>query len=150
MEHPVLLPERRALDFGPGFYLTSSKSQAEKWAKIVKLRRKSNSAILNTYEFIDSKINKLHVLKFDTADAEWLEFVCSNRECGGAYENYDLVIGPVANDSTLPVIDDYMDGVYSAEEAVKRLLPQNLTDQYSFLTEEALSLLTFVGKEEIL
>lgn len=150
VDHPALLLERRALDFGPGFYVTSSKPQAAKWAKIVKLRRKSNSAILNTYEFVDSKINKLEVLKFETADAEWLEFVCSNRRRGGAYENYDLVIGPVANDSTLPVIDDYMDGVYTAEEAVKRLLPQNLTDQYSFLTEEALLLLTFVRKEEIL
>lgn len=150
VKHPVLLPERRALDFGPGFYLTSSKSQAEKWAKIVKLRRKSSSAVLNTYEFIDSEIGKLNVLKFESANAEWLEFVCSNRRRGGAYENYDLVIGPVANDSTLPVIDDYMDGVYTAEEAVKRLLPQNLTDQYSFLTEEALSFLAFTGKEEIL
>lgn len=62
---------------------------------------------------------------------------------------YDLVIGPVANDSTLPVIDDYMDGRYTKEEAVRRLLPQNLTDQYSFLSNLALELLTFEGGELI-
>lgn len=64
-------------------------------------------------------------------------------------KSYDLVIGPVANDSTLPVIDDYMDGVYTKEEAVKRLLPQNLTDQYAFLTNEALRTLTFEGSERL-
>jgi len=41
------------------------------------------------------------------------------------------------------VIDAYMDGVYTKEEAVKRLQPQNLTDQHAFLTNEALKLLTF-------
>lgn len=62
---------------------------------------------------------------------------------------YDLVIGPVANDSTLPVINDYIDGIYTKEEAVKRLLPQNLTDQYAFLTEQALKYLKFEGGQVI-
>lgn len=62
---------------------------------------------------------------------------------------YDLVIGPVANDSTLPVINDYIDGIYTKEEAVKRLLPQNLTDQYAFLTEHALKYLKFEGSQVI-
>lgn len=55
----------------------------------------------------------------------------------------------MANDSTLPVIDDYMDGIYTKEEAVRRLLPQNLTDQYAFLSNSALELLTFEGGELI-
>ena len=50
--------------------------------------------------------------------------------------------------STLPVIDDYMDGKYDKEEAVKRLLPQKLTDQYAFLTEKAIRFLTFEGSEK--
>ena len=62
--------------------------------------------------------------------------------------SYDLVIGPVANDSTLPVIDDYMDGKYDKEEAVKRLMPQKLTDQYAFLTEKAIQFLRFEGSEQ--
>ncbi|MDL2250672.1 DUF3990 domain-containing protein, partial [Lachnospiraceae bacterium OttesenSCG-928-J05] len=56
---------------------------------------------------------------------------------------------PVANDSTLPVIDDYMSGIYTKEEAVKRLLPQNLTDQYAFLTERAIRILIFERSEMI-
>jgi hypothetical protein len=62
-------------------------------------------------------------------------------------ESYDLVIGPVANDSTLPVIDDYMDGRYTKQEAVERLMPQNLTDQYAFLTTDALRTLSFKRSE---
>lgn len=44
---------------------------------------------------------------------------------------------------TLPVIDDYMSGNYTKEEAVRRLLPQNLTDQYAFKSTEALAALTY-------
>ena len=62
---------------------------------------------------------------------------------------FDLVIGPVANDSTLPVIDDYIDGRYTKKEAVERLLPQKLTDQYAFLTVKALSALEFRESEVI-
>lgn len=56
---------------------------------------------------------------------------------------YDVVIGPVANDKTMPVISLYFAGVYTEEEAIKRLLPQKLKDQYAFRTEEAVALLTF-------
>lgn len=73
--------------------------------------------------------------------------IVANRKEKIFDNSYDVVIGPVANDSTLPVIDDYMDGVYTKEEAVKRLLPQNLTDQYAFLTTKAIALLKFEGSE---
>ena len=149
VDHPVLMARRRALDFGPGFYLTSSRAQAERWARVVRLRRRSGQSVLNTYDFDVSRAAHLRTLRFESAGADWLEFVCSNRRCGGAYAGYDLVVGPVADDSTLPVIDGYMDGVYTAEEAVRRLLPQNLTDQYSLLTEDAISCLTFVKGEEV-
>ena len=55
----------------------------------------------------------------------------------------------MANDSTLPVIDDYIDGIYTKEEVVKRLLPQNLTDQYAFLTVKAIEILKFNGSERL-
>lgn len=87
-------------------------------------------------------------MKFESANGDWLEFVVSNRK-NIATNSYDLVIGPVANDSTLPVIDNYISNVYTKEEAVKRLLPQNLTDQFAFLTPKSLTYLKFL-KEELL
>ena len=114
VQTPKILSGLRALDFGAGFYLTSSRLQAQ----------------------------------FPTANADWLDFVVQNRK-GQIVSSYDLVVGPVANDSTLPVIDDYMDGKYDKEEAVKRLMPQKLTDQYAFLTEKAIQFLRFEGSEQL-
>ena len=68
----------------------------------------------------------------------------SNRK-GLAKFDYDIVIGAVADDATLPVIDDYMDGRYTKEEAVRRLLPQNLTDQYAFCSAASLTCLIYQG-----
>lgn len=144
---PRIITNLRALDFGAGFYLTSSEAQAIRWARIVTKRRRLGEPILNVYEFGEERTNTLEVLKFETANEKWLDFVVSNRREELFINKYDLVIGPVANDYTLPVIDDYMDGKYKKAEAVERLLPQKLTDQYAFLTDEALKLLRFERSE---
>lgn len=148
VNNPKILPNLHALDFGAGFYLTSSKEQAKKWAITVTKRRNQGTPIINIYEFNENVFKNLKVLKFESANGDWLEFVVSNRK-NTATNSYDLVIGPVANDSTLPVIDNYISNVYTKEEAVKRLLPQNLTDQFAFLTAKALTYLKFL-KEELL
>lgn len=143
VEQPRMLTDLRALDFGSGFYLTSNEEQARRWSKVVARRRRTTKSFLNIYELDDSYNDVLRTLLFSAADGEWLDFVVANRKEQIMFVPYDLVIGPVANDSTLPVIDDYMDGKYTKEEAVRRLMPQNLTDQYAFLTEQALELLRF-------
>lgn len=141
VEQPKILTALRALDFGAGFYMTSSREQAVKWAKSVTRRRGNGQPTLNIYEFNNS--NYIKVLCFETADDEWLVFVVRNRRNIHYEYKYDLVIGPIANDTTLRVIDDYMDGIYTKDEAVKRLLQQRFTDQYAFLTEQAISLLRY-------
>ena len=146
VNNPKILPNLRALDFGPGFYLTSSKSQASKWAITVFKRQKEGKPIINIYEFSEKEINDLKVLKFDNANEEWLDFVVNNRK-NKICNDYDIVIGPVANDQTLPVIDNYIANIYSKDEAVKRLIPQNLTDQFAFLTPKALTYLKFLKEE---
>lgn len=146
---PKIFPNLRALDFGSGFYLTSSITQASRWASVVAKRRRQGSAMLNVYKFNEQALSQLNVLRFESANEHWLDFVVANRKELPLTEQFDLVIGPVANDSTLPVIDDYMDGRYTKQEAVARLLPQNLTDQYAFLTEKSLSFLTFERSETL-
>ena len=148
VENPKILESKRALDFGAGFYLTSSINQAEKWAKSVTLRRGIGKPILNIFEF-NENVNDLKVLKFEKANGDWLDYVVKNRKKMPLIENYDLIIGPVANDSTLPVINDYMDGKYTKEEAINHLLPQNMKDQFAFATEKALKYLKFTGVKEI-
>ena len=148
VENPKILESKRALDFGAGFYFTSSINQAEKWAKSVTLRRGIGKPILNIFEF-NENVNDLKVLKFEKANGDWLDYVVKNRKKMPLIENYDLIIGPVANDSTLPVINDYMDGKYTKEEAINHLLPQNMKDQFAFATEKALKYLKFTGVKEI-
>ena len=111
-------------------------------------RRQTGAPCINSYYIDEADLNGIRVLKFDSPSEKWLDFVVQNRK-GLPQDSFDLVIGPVANDATLPVIDDYMDGKYTKQEAIDRLLPQKLTDQYAFLTPKALSVLAFKESEVI-
>ena len=146
VRQPRIMDRLRALDFGAGFYTTSSRDQAVKWAKAVVKRRQTGAPCIIRYYLNEADLNGIRVLKFDSPSEKWLDFVVQNRR-GLPQASFDLVIGPVANDATLPVIDDYMDGKYTKKEAIDRLLPQNLTDQYAFLTPKALSVLAFKENE---
>ncbi len=146
---PMLLKNQRALDFVAGFYLTSSMEQAARWAKTVTRRRGNGVPVVSVFELSEQHLACLSVLRFETANGEWLDYVVQNRRGRAIVNDYDIVIGPVANDSTLPVIDDYMAGVYTKEEAVRRLLPQQLTDQYALKSREAIDVLKFFEGGEV-
>ncbi|GHV74953.1 hypothetical protein AGMMS49940_22550 [Spirochaetia bacterium] len=145
VKDPKLLPDARALDFGAGFYLTSSLEQAERWAALQAKRRRSGKAVVSIYHFDENLVKKqLNVKHFENANREWLHFVVENRKGVYVGEKYDIVIGPVANDNTMMVISDYMTGTLDEETALILLLPQKLKDQYAFLTLQGLSALKFV------
>lgn len=143
--HPKILTSDRKLDFGSGFYLTSSYEQASRWAKLTTQRRESGEETISVFEFDESKTTDLKILQFKNADREWLEYVTSNRKNLEIKDNdYDIIIGPVANDKTMPVISLYFSGIYNIEETIKRLLTQKLHDQYTFKTDTALKSLKFL------
>lgn len=144
VQFPHLLKIQRALDFGKGFYTTSDFDQARKWAERTARIRGEGKAIVSCYEFPDDTFCTLSVLRFEKADAEWLDYVTKNRKGADTTEDYDLVIGPVANDQTFPTILLYLDGYIDAESAIRQLLPQKLKDQYTFKTEKALPQLKFM------
>ena len=144
IKNPQILESDRKLDFGTGFYLTSSYEQAEKWAILTAKRRGEGKPIISVFDYEDNKNSELNILKFENADIEWLRFVSGNRNNQPIRNDYDIIIGPVANDKTMPVISLYFTGVYSEEETIKRLLPQKLQDQFVFKTEKALKQLNYV------
>lgn len=144
VKKPQIIESDRRLDFGTGFYLTSSRDQAERWAELSAERRNVGKPILSVYDFDESQLKELKVLTFEKADKKWLNFISANRDGNVADDKYDLIIGPVANDRTMPVIRLYLAKVYTVSETLRRLLPQKLQNQYTFKTEKALNLLTLV------
>ena len=137
------MPQVRALDFGQAFYLTSDFEQAAKWARTSVLRRGDGIASVSSFELDELRLTTLNVLRFDAPNVEWLRFVTRNRAEQIDDSGYDVVAGPVANDNTMPVLNLYFKGAYSEEEALKRLLPQRLRDQYAMKTEAALECISF-------
>lgn len=144
VKKPTIFISNRKLDFGGGFYLTSSLEQAQRWAKLKFKRRKRGKAFISIFEF-DENNPSLKILKFNNPSKEWLGYVSNNRNRTDFHDDYDIVIGPVANDVTSPVLKLYFTGVYDEEETIKRLLPQRLKDQYAFKTNKALNHLKFKG-----
>lgn len=140
---PKILVSNRALDFGTAFYLTSEYEQAKKWAKLTAERKKFGNPIVNEFDFNDELISEIHVIRYESADKDWLKFVSSCRTERKTGEEFDIIIGPVADDRTFDVISLYLIGVYDENEAIRRLLPFKLKDQYAFKTEKALELLKF-------
>lgn len=138
VEKPKILQSDRRLDFGTGFYLTSNYEQAERWAFLTAKRRGEGKQIITVYDFDEDILHSLRIMKFNGASVEWLKFVSNNRNVKDFKDNFDIVIGPVANDRTMPVIKLYFAGIYDEAETIKRLLPQKLKDQYAFKSEKAL------------
>lgn len=139
-----LLTTRRQLDFGPGFYLTSSLEQAEKWALRTSAIRNSGKPTVSSFDFDLKKAMKhLSTLTFPGPDRSWLRYVVANRLEQPHTPDYDLVCGPVANDQTLRVLNDFMNGYLTENIALQLLLPQRLKDQFAFKTDRALRWLHF-------
>ena len=123
-------------DFGKGFYTTTIAAQAESWARSKKLRNGSKTAYVYVYTMELS--DDLAVKEFDGLSEEWLEMIKVNRRYGGIQHNFDVVIGPVANDDTRVTVARYMQGIYTTEEALRRLAYSAANDQVSFHTVRAI------------
>lgn len=132
-------------DFGKGFYTTILETQSKEWAYRLSLREKRREYFV--YEYLFAESDTLKVMRFDTLSREWLEFVKENRSKGGLQHDYDVVIGPVADDQTMETVQLYIADVLKADEAVERLKYNKPNNQVSFHTEKALKCLKFIGRK---
>lgn len=149
VEQPKLIEQNRFLDFGYGFYTTTNKEQAENFAQKVIVRR-GGKPIVNVYELDENaQTNLLKIKRFSAPDEEWLDFVSAHRN--GTYngEQYDLIIGAVANDDVYRTLQVYSTGLLTKEQALEALKVKKLFNQYVFATKEALELLKFVEAREV-
>jgi hypothetical protein len=147
--HPEILQSERMLDFGSGFYTTSNKEQAVRWAERVAERRKLKDQMLSIYEFdLEVAERNLTIIRFDNPNGKWLDFICANRS-GRETELYDIVIGPVADDKVYTVVQYYENGIYNKQDAIKRLKVENLFNQILFHTTKSLAYCHFIDFEKL-
>lgn len=156
-------------DFGIGFYATAIKSHAENIARrnkrILEIREakirqrnpgyrvKAYKAYRYNLEFDDSCINNPEELKikiFYEADREWVRFVLKNRDSDISMHDFDIVIGPTADENTVTIINAYKEEILKTDYAetvldalISELEPENLPKQYFFGTSTAIKKLRF-------
>ena len=150
VQSPKILTSNRLLDFGEGFYTTSSLEQAQRWAKRVRDRNKSKEQIVSIYEFDIVKAEKeVKIIKFTSPDSEWLRFVSACRSGKKIDFEYDIVMGPVANDNVYATIQLFETGLLSEAETIIRLKVEQIFDQILFHTEKSLQYCTYLRHENI-
>ncbi|MBC7960855.1 MAG: DUF3990 domain-containing protein [Vallitaleaceae bacterium] len=147
---PEILQSSRLLDFGIGFYTTSKKEQAVRWAEKVSIRNNTTRKLLSVYNFEIEKAKKeLSIIQFTAADEKWLKFITLNRTGKRISEEYDIVIGPVADDNVYLTVKLFETGVLDEGETLKRLKVEKLFDQILFHTEEGLRFCAFDHYENL-
>lgn len=142
---PDIFHSRRAVDFGPGFYVTPLFEQAVKWAE--KFRRKQKDPFVSKYNFDENAYNELKCLVFDEYSEEWLDYILNCR-AGKSNDDYDIVTGGVANDKVFNTVELYFDGLIEKDEALNRLKYEKPNLQICFKTQKSIeNYLVFQGSE---
>ena len=146
---PLVKLGRAKVDFGQGFYLTMLQAQAEAWAKTISERRKTGlQAVVSAFSLdMDGvKAANYRMKTFETYDLEWLEYVIDCRKGGNLQNQYDLVEGGVANDNVIDTVEDYENGVITAEQALGQLKYKAVNHQLCILNQAIVDkYLTFVS-----
>ena len=147
IQKPDIRHSKPFLDFGMGFYVTTFREQAERWA-IRKAMRLSKMAIVNIYEM--DNISSYKIKKFYDTDKDWLQFVCDCRNGKDIYKYFDIIIGSVANDDVFKCVNMYMDGIWDEERTLYELRFYKKNDQIALLNQHTIDKsLTFLNSYEI-
>ena len=148
VSEPRIITPNRTLDYGRGFYTTTSYEQAEQWVR----RRKGTQhsvGYVNVYELADILPDDIKQLRFETPTEEWVDFVMRNRTEKGYEHSYDIVYGPVANDRVYAAFALYESNLLDKEGLIRELRAYELVDQFLFHTEQSLQHLTFIEAKEV-
>lgn len=137
---PRILQNGFYKDFGYGFYCTNFEKQAKRWAL-----SKKGMPVVNQYSYLPDA--SLNVLIFEEMTEEWLDFVVQCRR--GIAHTYDIVEGPMADDTIYNYIQNFMDGKISRAAFWELAKFNHPTHQISFHTISALDTLEFIGSEVV-
>jgi hypothetical protein len=128
-------------DFGQGFYLTDLRKQAEYMALRRVRQSGMGSPIVIEYEFDEQllKDKSLHVRIFNKPTEAWARFVLNNRQGDGFSHDFDIVVGPIADDGVALQLRRYTENLISMRTLIRELTYRKLNSQYCFCSELAVS-----------
>ena len=136
------LPDK---DFGQGFYLTHLRHQADRMALSKCRRSPGKTPTVTVYEFDDVEAlrQKLRIKVFDKPTESWAKFVTNNRHSSrtGFTHHYDIVIGPIADDSMAMQFRLYEQGYITLRQLARNITFPLDNSQHFFATERAIHLL---------
>lgn len=140
VEYPEIRVAKYKKDFYFGFYCTMMPEQARRWAT-----RFTGKGIINEYLYRPNE--KLKTLIFPEMTEEWLDFIASCQL--GEPHDYDIVEGPMANDTIFNYVQDFIDGKISRAAFWELAKFKKPTHQISFHTAKALTTLEFLKGYEV-
>ena len=135
VKNPKILTNGNYKDFGYGFYCTNIENQAKRWAYT-----KSKKHIINIYDYVEN--NSLNILKFNEINDSWLDFIADCRR--GKPHDYDIVEGPMADDTIWNYVEDYARGLISRAAFYELAKFKYPTHQILFCSEAALEQLSYI------
>ena len=168
VEKPELDKCEDGKDFGKGFYVTTSQKQAERFCKSAvgkalkngKITDSQDVGFVSVYE-LDLQDN-LDIYEFEKTDAVWLRCVGGHRKKNlfegeiGKWQQFDIIIGKIANDTTNRIITNFINGDYGDPDtdsavsiAISLLKTDKLSDQECLRTKKALENLHFKESYEV-
>lgn len=134
VNQPLVNIGRKDLDFGPGFYLTPLYEQAAKWAIRIKTIRRTEQAIVNSYE-LSFPVN-CKIMRFDAYDKEWLDFIVDSRTGKRPWVGFDMIEGGVADDRVIDAVEAYINGYADVEHTLRQLVYHKPNYQICILNQE--------------
>ena len=127
-------------DFGRAFYLSANYDQAMEMAQF-KAEFAELPPVVNVYRFDEKLLQEFKYKRFETYTEEWAHFVYNHRTepQGRTLHDYDVVFGPIANDTIGAQITRFKQGYISFEQFLQRIqYPKGITFQYAFCTQRAI------------
>ncbi len=146
IEQIDLSRSKRGKDFGQGFYLNANPDQAMEMAARTTRFLNEGTPTLSCFEFDKDEATKngLRIKIFPDYSEEWAEFVVMNRKNISDVQAhpYDIVIGPIADDTVGVQIRRFIMGYLSASALVEELrFKGDHAEQYFFGTPKAVKFL---------
>lgn len=139
---PDIRVGRKNADFGQGFYLSGDAEFSRRWAK----ERRDRKTYINRYALDTDGLR----VKRLSRDSEWFGYIFDNRAWRpDSLADYDVIIGPIANDTIYDTWGIITSGLITGEQALRLLSAGPSYEQTVIKTERGLGALSFLGAEEL-